>query len=368
MSLVPLSPSSRHSQLGNQPLNPLSPKRHLDFGDSHSCESPSKRACATTDSVVAEILAGMCTYSPSTASSPVPSDTSSQMNDENVDPVVATAAVALHALATRPATEPAPLEASVVPLRAKRACTQPKSVDTEKTETEKVTTLAKKMKAPKAASQRRTPAPRIGRTIPRMPTRILLDGGETLVWNDGNGKIDSLKYAAAMDRCRFADFVLSHCSPQERIELLTHKYENGNTVLHIAAQKTVSIFRHFLDIYKQKRIDVGTQNEDGDTALHLAAGTEPRIVGVFTKFLDGVSSDKIQAVKNKDGNTPLHIAMERGTPVSVQHLVDSLSEKQAKTILKIKNEKGKIPSEMYNPNDKPKDRSEKLRLLSKISK
>lgn len=132
----------------------------------------------------------------------------------------------------------------------------------------------------------------------------------------------------------------------KRKEEFSKKNNNGETPLHIAAktERLYPILNFFLTHDPSLPIDFAAADNDGNTLLHILA---KKVIW------DGISqsNDLLQNVqkkvnsddllkKNKDGNTPLHLAAIAGNKMAVHFLV---SVKPNKAINQIRNNENKTP-------------------------
>ena len=83
------------------------------------------------------------------------------------------------------------------------------------------------------------------------------------------------------------------------------KRQNGNTLLMDAAQNHACIVQ---DLLADERLDVSAKNNDGETALHMAA--KAGNLDSIHLLLKDRRTD--QHAQDKDGNTPLHVAAQSG--------------------------------------------------------
>jgi hypothetical protein len=101
----------------------------------------------------------------------------------------------------------------------------------------------------------------------------------------------------------------------QKPSLIEDRDSHGNTLLHIAVQAgQLETARLLLD----RGIDVNAANDEKETAFAMAAGVSSPNVRVLWLLLDrGANVNSV----DKDGNTPLHLAMLWGTYASVPLLV-----------------------------------------------
>ena len=83
------------------------------------------------------------------------------------------------------------------------------------------------------------------------------------------------------------------------------KRQNGNTLLMDAAQNHACIVQ---DLLADERLDVSAKNNDGETALHMAA--KAGNLDSIHLLLQDRRTDKY--AQDKNGNTPLHVAAQSG--------------------------------------------------------
>ncbi|MBL4588132.1 ankyrin repeat domain-containing protein [Candidatus Babeliales bacterium] len=88
---------------------------------------------------------------------------------------------------------------------------------------------------------------------------------------------------------------------------------------------------------KENNVNINIQNENGNTALHLATITEKGCHEIVSKLLEYKADPNM---KNNDGNTPLHLAAKNGQIVTLNLLL----AKRADTI--IQNNDKKTPLDL----------------------
>ncbi|CAB3983026.1 serine threonine- phosphatase 6 regulatory ankyrin repeat subunit A-like [Paramuricea clavata] len=104
---------------------------------------------------------------------------------------------------------------------------------------------------------------------------------------------------------------------------------DGMTALHYASlsgsESTVKV------LVKQKSDLTLSTNKQGQTALHLAC---TRIAGAVSvvKFLVRSMGDEAKLMKDKDGNTPLLLAVETGNQLVVRELLTNKAKEQLKIV------------------------------------
>ena len=121
--------------------------------------------------------------------------------------------------------------------------------------------------------------------------------------------------------------------------LLMSSDARGNTLLHLAVSSDkVALMRTILQLSKRQSVDRGVMlnhllgaNQDGDTALHLAAKCNATAVGDILKTaqccvdwsLVGATAIISQLIgANQDGDTPVILAGDAGLSVAVNRIFD----------------------------------------------
>ena len=93
----------------------------------------------------------------------------------------------------------------------------------------------------------------------------------------------------------------------------------GETPLHIASRRNVDIVQALL---KSKECNVNIQTKDGDTPLHLAVETGDILcTEIVTLLLAHPQCDLNEA--NHEGKTPLHVACKKGSTTVVRMLLET---------------------------------------------
>lgn len=97
--------------------------------------------------------------------------------------------------------------------------------------------------------------------------------------------------------------------------------EDGNTALHIAAgERDLQLTQKLLS----RRIDATAQNAEGQTALHVAAGTSARTARAQNdqaQLVALLAPHSAMDTQDQDGNTPMHLAAAKGLDRTVAELL-----------------------------------------------
>ncbi len=99
-------------------------------------------------------------------------------------------------------------------------------------------------------------------------------------------------------------------------ELLNYKDENGNTLLHLAVLESYDVFKKVLSKTECSEAKcVNTQNKEGDTPLHMAIKNN-----ALDKIRDLVEAGAKTNIRNKSGLDAMALAKKEDEPDIIEYL------------------------------------------------
>ncbi|XP_056620516.1 NF-kappa-B inhibitor epsilon [Triplophysa dalaica] len=136
-----------------------------------------------------------------------------------------------------------------------------------------------------------------------------------------------------IDKCRISEATECECT-EEEVNLLTTLTEDGDTILHLAIIHEEEDFAHqLIDLFPHELLDI--QNNLYQTPLHLATYlNQPSVVKKL--LVKGVSLD----LQDQEGNTPLHVACERGLWECACEMVHDVSANKLAHVTEAQNWRG----------------------------
>ncbi|XP_051511602.1 NF-kappa-B inhibitor epsilon-like [Myxocyprinus asiaticus] len=121
---------------------------------------------------------------------------------------------------------------------------------------------------------------------------------------------------------------------EEEVNLLTTVTEDGDTILHLAIIHEEQHFAHqLIELFPRELLDI--QNNLYQTPLHLATYLNQHSI-VKDLVANGVSLE----LQDQDGNTPLHVACERGFWDCANEMIHNASPNKLAHVLEAQNWRG----------------------------
>lgn len=140
------------------------------------------------------------------------------------------------------------------------------------------------------------------------------------------GKNNILHIASSFDGKKIMEKIVSVLSKPILNYLLVQSNSRGNTPLHCAALASDSRFVDYIvPLMMEEDVGIEQKNDQGDTALHVAAaGDSGEDLKIAKRLLEACA--RLGVDSNSNGEYPVYIAAERGSLQMMRYLVDEFRD------------------------------------------